>query len=138
MKYVTSAGGIIINSKGQVAIASQFGISWSFPKGHVEKGEDLITAARREVYEETGITELEYIEELGSYTRSVMGREHIVIKGLKKTIHFFLFKTNQKVLKPVDPDNPEARWVEKDEVLNYLRHDADKEFFESIITKIKV
>ncbi len=38
-----------------------YGKHWDFPKGHVEKGEDDITAARREVREETGISEIRLV-----------------------------------------------------------------------------
>jgi len=34
---------------------------WDFPKGHIEKGEDLITTVRREVKEETGIEDIDFI-----------------------------------------------------------------------------
>jgi bis(5'-nucleosidyl)-tetraphosphatase len=33
---------------------------WDFPKGEVEPGEDPLTAARREVLEETGLSELSF------------------------------------------------------------------------------
>ena len=33
---------------------------WDCPKGEVDAGEDLLTTARREVREETGITDLEF------------------------------------------------------------------------------
>ena len=38
-----------------------YGKFWDYAKGHVEKGEDDLTAARREVEEETGITEIDVI-----------------------------------------------------------------------------
>jgi 8-oxo-dGTP pyrophosphatase MutT (NUDIX family) len=34
--------------------------NWDFPKGMVEPGEDALAAARREVHEETGLTDLDY------------------------------------------------------------------------------
>jgi len=36
---------------------------WDFPKGHVEKGETMIDAARREVLEEAGIKDLKFYPE---------------------------------------------------------------------------
>ena len=48
----------------------------------------------------------------------------------------FLFKTNQEVLKPIDPTNPEARWIKKEKVAELLTHKKDKEFFLSIINEI--
>ncbi len=53
-----------------------------------------------------------------------------------KRIHVFLFKTGQIKLKPKDPDNPEARWVRKEEVADLLAHPEDKKFFNSIMTKL--
>lgn len=38
-----------------------YGKHWDFPKGHVEKGENDMTAARREVREETGISEIHVV-----------------------------------------------------------------------------
>jgi len=41
----------------------------------------------------------------------------------------FLFRTSETVLRPVDADNPEARWVERAKVASLLTHERDKEFF---------
>jgi 8-oxo-dGTP pyrophosphatase MutT (NUDIX family) len=35
---------------------------WGFPKGHVEKGESELETARREIFEETGIKNLKFID----------------------------------------------------------------------------
>ena len=47
-------------------------------------------------------------------------------------IYLFLFKTDDMELKPVDPDNPEARWVHPEKVCGYLTHKKDKQFFRNI------
>ncbi len=39
--------------------------SWDIPKGHVEKGEDPLEAALRELYEETGLEHVEDTFEIG-------------------------------------------------------------------------
>jgi hypothetical protein len=44
----------------------------------------------------------------------------------------FLFRTSEKSLRPVDPDNPEARWVERSKVALLLTHEKDKEFFQGV------
>lgn len=132
MKRTYSAGGVILNAKNQVLVVSQHGTSWSLPKGHIEKGEDAMTAARREIEEETGITELELIKPLGSYSRYKIGKDGSEDRGELKNITMFLFKTRQEKLKPIDPENPEARWMEKEEVVSLLTHPRDKEFFQKI------
>lgn len=48
----------------------------------------------------------------------------------------FLFRTNEEDLNPVDADNPEARWVEKEKVAGILTRQEDKDFFLKIINKI--
>ena len=137
MKLTLSAGGVVLNKHGQIAIVSQNGNSWSLPKGHVEEGEDYLTAAKREIYEETGIKELTLVKKLGNYERHRIGKDTNGddISELK-TLHFFLFKTNTETLKPLDPENPEARWVEKDKVADLLTHPKDKEFFLKIKDEI--
>lgn len=57
-----AAGGVVVIDNQFVAI-ERFGIP-DLPKGHIEEGESPETAAMREVEEETGITELEIIDEL--------------------------------------------------------------------------
>lgn len=37
---------------------------WAFPKGHAERGESDIEAARRELWEETGIKEVEVVPQI--------------------------------------------------------------------------
>lgn len=130
MKITETAGGIVLNQKGLVLVVNQNGTSWSLPKGHIEKDEDRLTAARREIYEESGITELTLLRELNSYQRFRIGIDGNDDMSELKTIHMFLFTTNQSELSPVDPDNPEARWVNKREVAELLTHPKDREFFE--------
>jgi ADP-ribose pyrophosphatase YjhB (NUDIX family) len=129
MEKSRSAGGVVTNDDGQVLVVSQNGNSWSLPKGHIDPGEDPIIAAKREILEESGINELQYVRELGTYQRYKIGLRGGEDATELKTITMFLFKTSQQSLKPLDPHNPEARWVAKTEVANLLTHPKDKEFF---------
>lgn len=129
MNRTESAGGIVVNTRGEILVVSQHGTSWSLPKGHIEPGEDKLAAARREIYEESGVTQLELVRELGSYERfriaATGGEEPTELK----TIHLFLFHTDEDALRPVDPDNPEARWVHRESVAGLLTHEKDREFY---------
>jgi ADP-ribose pyrophosphatase YjhB (NUDIX family) len=66
MKKTYSAGGIVLNEQGQVLVVNQNGNSWSLPKGHIDPGEDARTAAERETKEESGISQLSYVGDLGN------------------------------------------------------------------------
>lgn len=136
MKKTKSAGGVVLNSKGEVLVASQHGTSWSLPKGHIQDNEDILEAAKREIHEETGITDLELVRDLGNYDRYMIAKDGGDDHRESKTIYMFLFRTKQSDLKPVDPENPEARWVKKEEVANLLTHYKDKEFFQGVLEAV--
>ena len=127
-----SAGGVVINKKRRVLVVSQRGTSWSLPKGHIDPGESTLDAAIREIEEESGIRRLTFVKDLGSYSRYKIGLGSREDKGELKTIHMFLFTTDEERLKPIDPDHPEARWVRPDDVEALLTHPKDKVFFRSI------
>ncbi len=136
LKITQSAGGVVLNAKGQVLIVNQNGNSWSLPKGHLDAGEDELAAARREIYEEAGIKELELLRKLGSYDRLRIGLRGGSDFTQLKTITLFLFYTKQMDLKPIDPQNPEARWVDRHRVADFLTHPKDKEFYLSILKQL--
>lgn len=138
MKRTRTAGGVVINATtGKILVVSQNGDSWSLPKGHLDPGEDDLTTARREIAEESGITDLTLVRPLGAYER------HAIARGGKgerademKTIVMFLFLTTQDALRPTDPKNPEARWVDRDRVAAMLTHAMDADFFRSALPEL--
>jgi ADP-ribose pyrophosphatase YjhB (NUDIX family) len=132
MKKTQSAGGVVTNDEGEVLVVSQRGTSWSLPKGHIDPGENALVAAKREIYEESGIRDLELIRGLGTYERHKIGVDGGDDRSELKVITMFLFRTSEKSLRPVDPDNPEAKWVEKSKVARLLTHEKDKEFFRRV------
>lgn len=141
MNITESAGGIVLNNSGQVALVQNGKTNppwWGFPKGHIDAGESVMEAARREIMEETGLTDLILVSELGVYERfkgTASGGDDM--SELKK-IHMFYFKTDQTELQSQDVDNPEARWIPIDEVLTTLAHPKDREFFTNARTKLEI
>lgn len=141
IRFTKSAGGIVLNQKGAVLVVSSRGNApiWTLPKGHIDEGEDALSAAKREIYEESGIQikSLKYITDLGSYQRYRISRDGGEDKSESKEIFMFLFTTTEEDLHPVDPYNPEARWVKPDDVLGHLTHYKDKEFYLNFLNEIK-
>jgi 8-oxo-dGTP pyrophosphatase MutT (NUDIX family) len=77
-----------------VYLLLDYGRHWDYAKGHVEKGEDDVTAAFRELEEETGITDAvrvgDFAYEFTYFFKSKTG-------GLiRKTVIFFLARTERK------------------------------------------
>lgn len=134
MKKLQSAGGVVIGPSGKILIIKQFGrfLSYSFPKGRIEPGEDPLKAAIREVFEEGGVSQLELVKPLGRYERlnSYEPKE-------TKTIFMFLFHTDQSNITSHDPDkDTEPLWAETDQVKDLLTHPKDKEFFEKFLAAV--
>lgn len=133
------AGGVIVGVDGRIVVVKQHSNSWSLPKGGVEEGESTLEAARREIFEETGITDLSLVEELGTYDRYSIGRDgtgenHNLAIGRRT---FFLFKTAERAFVPTDGEITEARWVTVDEALKLLTHPKDGEFLASVRERIR-
>ena len=127
----------MLNSQGEVLVVSQNGDSWSLPKGHLEKGESERTAAEREIHEESGLKALRFVKALGCYERPKIARGGRGEDASEiKVITMFLFRTAETVLNPTDPENPEARWVKKEDVSGLLTHPKDKAFFLSVLNQL--
>lgn len=135
-KTSRSAGGVVLNAKKEVLVVNQNRDSWSLPKGHIDFGETALDAACREIEEESGVSRLTLIRELGTYERYKIGMKGSEDNSELKVITLFLFHTSQKKLKPIDPNNPEARWVKKEDVAKILTHPKDQEFFLKIMKEI--
>ena len=87
MKREKSCGALVVRKNGEsydlVLLRHRFGGHWSFPKGHVEAGENERQTALREVREETGLT----IRLLDGFRESV---EYFPKPGVKKQVVYFL------------------------------------------------
>ena len=121
MKYHTlSAGVVVVRKEGDdyrflLLRAYRY---WDFPKGIVEKGEDPIEAAKREVEEETTITDLDFkwgydYMDTGPYNRGKIAR-------------YYIAETKQKDIElPVNPEigkpeHEEYRWVTYEQALKMV------------------
>ena len=94
-KVIPAAGGLVLNPKKEILFIYRNNV-WDLPKGWIEKGETIETAAIREVEEECGIFNLKLIKPL-------VTTYHIYFhKGmnLKQTYWFLMTSDYQKELIP--------------------------------------
>ncbi|MDP3778787.1 MAG: NUDIX domain-containing protein [bacterium] len=95
---------------------------WSFPKGHVEKGETTEETVRREVKEETGITKLEFVPEFKETIRYFVN-----YNGEKrmKFVAFFLCRTVEKKV-TVSFEHQGFAWLPYEEAYETVTYPSDK------------
>ena len=96
---------------------------WSFAKGHVEKGETTEQTVRREIKEETSITELDFI--LG-FKQTI--RYFVNYNGEKrmKFVAFFLAKTNQKKV-TISFEHQGYKWLSYEQAYRNVTYTSDKQ-----------
>lgn len=120
MKKEISAGGIVvrkIDDKWEVLLLKDMSGNWSFPKGIIEKNEDPVSAAKREILEETGVKNCIFITELNKihyfYQRNGL---------ISKDVHYYLFSTDSKeTLKPQREEGiSEVKWFSFEEALKIV------------------
>lgn len=112
----TNAGGVVVRKSGDkilIALIRDRKFSdYNLPKGGKEGGEDLLRAATREISEETGITDLNFVCELG------MGERLTFEKNKWATTYYFLFTTSQEEGKQnlQKDENFEVSWFDIEEL----------------------
>ena len=135
---VISAGGIIFRQeagKTYFILVQNTYDKWTFPKGKVEEGETWQEAAVREIREETGIEEAEILGEVGE----IKFTDKSGTEPVKKSVHFYLIKTNQKEITSVPKEEThlkEVRWVLQDEVPNMLGYENLVDLFKKAVEEI--
>ena len=117
MAFVDQAGAIIVSNGSDGApltllvTAKRNPDHWVFPKGHVEPGETLEVAARREAEEEAGVTG--HIVDAAGSTEFELGQHTY-------RVHYFVLMTD-------DPGRPERgrqmKWCGYDEAMTRLSFD---------------
>ncbi len=121
MKREHSAGAVVYREEnGEFKfLLLKYGLKhWDFPKGNVEEGEDELDTVRREVFEETGISEIEIID---GFKEGVKYYYRMQGELIYKTVNYYLAKTNQKEVR-LSYEHEDYAWVTVDEALNYLKH----------------
>jgi len=86
---------------------------WDFIKGKVEEGETPHETALRETKEETGISDIEFID---SFEESVEYNFRFKNEDIHKTVVFFLAKTNEKKIS-LSHEHNDFVWLEYDNAL---------------------
>ena len=105
-----AAGGVVARVSGSeilIAVAKERGYDTAvLPKGHVDPGEDVEQAARREIAEEVGVEDLQLLTKLDVKERLDFSKTEW------KLTHYYLYRTDQVDVKPLEADvHTEMDWI---------------------------
>ena len=123
----TGVGIVVLNKKNKVFVAKRIDNPknfWQLPQGGVDKGESFLNAAYRELEEETGMKNLEFIKEIeGTMTYELP--EHLLgiiwkgkYKGQKQKWFLMRYLGNDNEIN-INTNNPEFlewKWIDLNEI----------------------
>lgn len=133
---VISSGGVVYRWENGTALFLLLGSNKRgvrcLPKGLIEEDEDEVTTAMREVREETGVSRVKLKGKVGQIKYQFGYRAKI----FDKTVHFFLFETDQADAK-VGTEHDFMEWKPYDQALTSLSYPNEKEMLSKAWTMIQ-
>lgn len=132
MPVEKSAGAVIFyknpDAKIEYLLLKHRAGHWNFPKGLIEKGEDLKKTAMRECWEETGLEQTELIPDFQETIRFFfkVKYEYQVERGFKigqtvlKFVTYFLLQSKSKDVK-ISFEHEDYKWLSFEEAMEMLK-----------------
>jgi 8-oxo-dGTP pyrophosphatase MutT (NUDIX family) len=134
MKHEKSCGAVILSKTGGdfkvLLIQHRNGGHWSFPKGHVEKDENEVDTALREIKEETGI---DAVIDTGFRHVTTYSPDQDIMKDV---VYFIAKPKDEKLLLQAE-EVRNAGWYSFDKASQIITFENDKKLFESAVDYIK-
>lgn len=120
-----SAGVAVLHpSTGRVLLLREIAEGrWSLPKGHVDPGESLTTAAQREVAEETGLRHVVLGKEIAEVHYRFFDRNHR--RNVYKTTVYFVGRARSAAVR-LEPIFDRCQWAGFTRALHEVRFETDR------------
>ena len=142
----TGVGIFVLNNNNQVFVGKRKdnpGDKWQMPQGGVDKGEDFITAMRRELIEETSIKNIKILKEIQNMYQYELPKNlvGIIWKGKfrgqrqKWFITKFLGKDNEINLDTQHPEFIDWKWIDPKDLPEVIV-DFKKELYLNLLNEI--
>ena len=125
-------GCIIIENNKVLLVYEKNRNFWGFPKGHMEKGENEIETALREVKEEVGL-DVEIIDKEKRYILNYIIRDEID----KTTVLYLAIPKNKEIMMQ-ESEIEKVKWCDFEEASETLTFDNSKEVFKKVINDLNL
>ena len=140
-------GIIVLNNENKIFVAKRIDNPknfWQMPQGGVDEGEDFLSAALRELKEETSIKNVKLIKEIDEETTYMLPKHLLGLiwkgkyKGQKQKWFLMRFLGNDNEIN-INTDSPEFlewKWIDLDMITNVVV-DFKLEVYKTLQKKIK-
>ena len=127
MERELSVGAIVFRKNKEIKyLILQYGLGhWGFVKGKLEKGESEKETVIREAEEETGIKDLEFLDNFREKESYFYRWEE---KLISKDVIYYLTKTNTEKIK-LSHEHKYFKWLNYEDILKILKFKNEKEIF---------
>ena len=143
----TGVGIALLNSENKVFVAKRKDNpvdKWQMPQGGVDHGEDLLSAMKRELLEETSVSNIEVLKVLDKWLEYELPKKLIGIiwkgkyRGQKQKwfIVKFLGKDSEIDLNTKNPEFIEWKWIDINELPNVIVH-FKKHIYIEMLSELK-
>ena len=140
-------GIIVLNNENKIFVGKRKDNpvdKWQMPQGGVDKNENLVTAMKRELYEETSIKNIKILKELDDWFEYELPKNLLGIiwkgkfRGQKQKwfVVRFTGEESEIKLKTEHPEFIEWKWVEMDELPKIIV-DFKKDVYEKLLLELK-
>jgi len=140
-------GVIVLNYKNQVFVGKRKDNpidKWQMPQGGVDKNENLLTAMKRELYEETSIKNIKILKELDEWFEYELPKNLLGIiwkgkfRGQKQKwfVVRFVGKESEINLKTKHPEFIEWKWIKMNDLPKVIV-DFKKDVYEKLLMELK-
>ena len=147
LPFRSGVGIVVLNKNNKVFVAKRIDNKkdfWQMPQGGVEEGEDYLSAAFRELEEETSIKKVSLIKELDGLTSYELPKDLLGIiwkgkyRGQKQKwfVMRFLGQDSEINIKTKNPEFCEWKWIDPENITD-LVVSFKRQVYEEIKKKVK-
>ena len=140
-------GAIVLNSENKIFVGKRADNpidKWQMPQGGVDKGENFISAMKRELKEETSIQNIEILKQIDQWFEYELPKNLLGIiwkgkfRGQKQKWFIVRFIGNESEinLKTKHPEFIEWKWIEVDDLTKVIV-DFKKDVYKKLVVELK-